>query len=118
MFSARTNNPTIGGSGRAANAIFSDITTTVLLWRKTGVGIFSTAHSINEPPLENLALWTFAGIDRTVIQGGSNPENHLLAFSDISQTPPAGPSTTEPANHGALRRGIHSSGARPQRFGR
>jgi len=92
------NSSTITGTGQATNPIFVDITSTVLLWRKTGNGIFSTANSINEPPMEVLGNWTFAGIDLSILEGGGNFEHYLLPFSTLSQTPPEGNEIPEPAS--------------------
>jgi hypothetical protein len=101
------NSATITGSGEGTNPIFSDTVDTVLLWRKTGDGIFSTANTINEPPMETLGSWTFAGIDLIVRQGTLNTEHYLLPFSTISQTAPAGPVTApEPGTVGFVSAGL------------
>ena len=104
------NSQTITGTGQATNPIFNGVTNTVLLWRKTGDGIFSTANTINEPPMETLGNWTFAGIDLSVLQGGSNSEHYLLSFSSISQTAPAGPTVPEPATIGLVGAGVLALG--------
>jgi hypothetical protein len=77
----------VGGSGQAANPLFFDIETTILLWISTPDGPLTTANAFDVNDLIDIGSWEFAGLSLFVMQGGANPELYRGAFTSFSDVP-------------------------------
>lgn len=77
----------VTGSGQAANPIFFDIETSVLLWISTPDGPLTTANSFDVAHMLNLGAWEFAGVSLFVLQGGGNAELYRGAFATFTDVP-------------------------------
>ena len=88
------NSPTITGTGAVANPLLPSVVSCVLLWSKPAGGILADANSFTDANILNLAQWTFAGLDFSVLQGGINGEHYRGAFASFSTTPPVSADVT------------------------
>jgi hypothetical protein len=77
---------TISCTGQAANPIFFDNLSSVLLWSKKPGTILANANTFSVGNIVNIGQWTFAGIDFSTQQGQINGEHYRGALAGTEAT--------------------------------